>query len=137
MSRLQRARAICVVVVTVLAGAPILAATCELTCADSIAKSHHSSSHATHQHAAATHDHNDVRSVIKLASEGDCCRDRALTASATLTGRIDAKVFVTAYSLIPVSAPFVHAIQAAPATPARGAPPGRSPASALPLPLRI
>jgi hypothetical protein len=139
VSRLQFTRAVCLTIATVLVGTPVLAATCELVCTHSSAKSHLSGSHASlHHHGDATSTPTDaVSAVVNTACERDCCRDTGVAVTAALNSRGDTNVFVTAHSLVPVSAMFFQAIQASPTAPIRGAPPGRSPDSARPLPLRI
>jgi len=137
VSRLQFTRAVCLTIATVLVGTPVLAATCELTCTHSSAKSHLSGSQASHHHHAdaTSADTDGVSTVVN--SKRDCCRDTGLAATAAVNGRTNTNVFVTMHSLVPASAPFFQAIHASPTAPIRGAPPGRSRNSARPLPLRI
>jgi hypothetical protein len=126
-------------IAAVLVGTPVLAATCELTCKHSSTKSHLSGSQASHHHHGdATSVHTDgVSVVVKTACERDCCRDTGLAATAAINGRGDTNVYVTVHSFVTATATFFQIIQASPTAPIRGAPPGRSPDSARPLPLRI
>jgi hypothetical protein len=126
-------------IAAVLVGTPVLAAACELTCKHSSAKSHLSGSQASHHHhgdAASVHT-DSVSVVVKTACERDCCRDTGLAATAAINGRGDTNVYATVHSFVTVTATFFQNIQASPTAPIRGAPPGRSPDSARPLPLRI
>jgi hypothetical protein len=92
----MRGRLVSLVVVIVLAAAPVARALCEMSCADGVHGSH-SGAHAHHEPAGSTHDHHLMKHDADTAgatavshasglSASSCCADaETLTASVVAT----------------------------------------------------
>ena len=102
----MRGRLVSLIVLIVLAVAPLARAICEVSCAegphrfDSVAHAHHASAASTHDHHSVTHDSNTVAaaalSVVPGVSASSCCADaeRSLTSVAATRPGIEAPVIV-------------------------------------------
>ena len=77
-------RLVSLVVVIVLAAAPLGRALCEVSCADGLHGSH-SGAHAHHAPAGSTHDHHAMEHDSNTAPATDACRASSVSASSCCT----------------------------------------------------